>query len=173
MDIYYKYLCGFNRGNEKLKDITTKAKHLHKSFEEIIYHFQSVNATTSDSVENLSLQETKAIGFLGQHGECIMREIADYLRVAVSTVTGLVDKLEDKKFVKRERSDEDRRIIKIALTPKGQEIYKFHVEEFSKLCRGMLMGMTDEEQDLYVELSRKIALFAKDNFSKNSDGDLN
>lgn len=102
-----------------------------------------------------------------------MREIADYLRVAVSTVTGLVDKLEEKKLVKRERSDEDRRIIKIALTPKGQKIYKFHVEEFSKLCRGMLIGMTPEEQDLYVELSRKIAVSARDNFSKNGDGTLN
>ena len=156
-----------------MKDITTKAKQLHKSFEEIIYHFQSVNAATSDSVENLSLQETKAVGFLGQHDGCIMREIADYLRVAVSTVTGLVDKLEDKKLVKRERSDEDRRIIKIALTPKGKEIYQFHVEEFSKLCRGMLMGMSPEEQDLYIELSRKIALGARENFGNNGNGNAN
>ncbi len=156
-----------------MKDITIKAQQLHKSFEEIICHFQSVNETTSDSVENLSLQETKAIGFLGQRGECIMREIADYLRVAVSTVTGLVDKLEDKKFVKRERSDEDRRIIKIVLTPEGKEIYKFHVEKFSKLCRGMLMGMSSEEQDLYIELSRKIALGARENFGKNDNGDNN
>lgn len=147
--------------------ISTKAKQLHKSFEEIIFHFQSVNAATCDSVENLSLQETKAIAFLGRGGECIMREIADYLRVAVSTVTGLVDKLEDKKLVERERSAEDRRIIKIALTPKGQEIYHFHVEEFSKLCRGMLMGMSVEEQDLYIELSRKIACAARESFSKN------
>ena len=153
-----------------MKDITTKAKQLHKSFEEIIYHFQSVNAATSDSVENLSLQETKAVSFLGQHNESIMREIADYLRVAVSTVTGLVDKLEKKNLVKRKRSDEDRRIIKIALTPKGQEVYLFHVGEFAKLCRGMLMGMTPEEQDLYVELSGKIARSARESFSSNGDG---
>ncbi len=156
-----------------MTNITAKARQLHKSFEEIIYHFQSVNAATSDSVENLSLQETKAVGFLGQHNECIMREIADYLRVAVSTVTGLVDKLEEKKLVKRERSDEDRRIIKIVLTPKGKEIYQFHVEEFSKLCRGMLMGMTPEEQDLYIELSGKIARSARKNFGKNGNANNN
>ncbi len=151
-----------------MANIINKARQLHKSFEEIIYHFQTVNAATSDSVDNLSLMETKAIGFLGQCESCIMREIADYLRVAVSTVTGLVDKLEDKKLVERKRSDEDRRIIKISLTDKGNEVYQFHVGEFTKLCRGMLAGMSDAEQDMYIELSRKIARNARENFTENA-----
>ncbi len=153
-----------------MADITAKARQLHKSFEEIIYHFQSINAATSESVENLSLMETKAVGFLGQQKNCIMREIADYLRVAVSTVTGLIDKLEGKDLVKRDRSSEDRRIINISLTPKGHEVYQFHVGEFTKLCRGMLMGMSAAEQDMYIELSRKIARNARETFSENGDG---
>lgn len=153
-----------------LTDITEKAKRLHKSFEEIIYHFQSINAATSESVENLSLMETKAVGFIGQREICIMREIADYLRVAVSTVTGLIDKLEYKELVKRDRSSEDRRIINISLTPKGQEVYQYHVGEFTKLCRGMLMGMSATEQDMYIELSRKIARNARETFSSEGNG---
>ena len=102
-----------------------------------------------------------------------MREIADDLNVAVSTITGLVDKLEEKKIVKRERSDEDRRIINIVLTPKGQEIYQFQLEEFMRLCRGMLLGMSEEEQDMYIELSRKIARNARENFSVNGNGSDN
>lgn len=152
-----------------MENITTKAKQLHKSFEQIIYHFQAVNAATSESVENLSLIETKAIGFIGQCQGCIMREIAAYLRVAVSTVTGLIDKLEEKKLVRRERSDEDRRIIKIILTPKGEEVYQFHVEELLRLCREMLMGMTDEEQNTYIELSKKIAGGGAENFVSGND----
>lgn len=154
-----------------MNDITNRAKQLHKSFEQIIYHFQTVNAATSESVENLSVLETKAVSYIGQCQGCIMREIADYLRVAVSTVTGLVDKLEEKKLVRRERSEEDRRVIKIMLTPKGEEIYRHHLEEFLKLCRGMLRGMTDEEQTLYIELSKKIAGNAKENFADDgADG---
>lgn len=152
-----------------MENITTKAKQLHKSFEQIIYHFQTVNAATSESVENLSLIETKAIGFIGQCQGCIMREIAVYLRVAVSTVTGLIDKLEEKKLVRRERSDEDRRIIKIILTPKGEEVYQFHVEELLRLCREMLVGMTDEEQNTYIELSKKIAGAVAENFVSGTD----
>ena len=45
-----------------------------------------------------------------------MREISAFLHVADSTVTMLVDNLVKKKLVKRELSEEDRRIIKIVLT---------------------------------------------------------
>ncbi len=150
-----------------MESITAKAKQLHRSVEEIIYHFQCVNAAASELVQNLSIGEIKSIVLLGQRGHCIMREIADYLRIAVSTVTGLVDKLEEKNLVTRERSDEDRRIINISLTPQGEEIYRFHTGELTKLCRGMLIGMTNEEQDTYIELSKKIALGARENFSRN------
>lgn len=112
------------------------------------------------------MQETRAIGFLGSRENCIIREIADNLRVAVSTVTGLVDKLEAKGLVSRVRSDKDRRIINIALTPRGEEIHKFLIAEFEKLCRSMLVGMTPAEQDTYIELSAKIALNASANLKE-------
>lgn len=153
--------------------LAKKAEQLQKVVAEIVHHFQTVNAAANETVENLSIQETKAITLIGQKEQCIMREIADNLNVAVSTVTGLVDKLEEKKLVKRERSDADRRIINIVLTAKGQEIYQFQLEEFMRLCRGMLLGMSEKEQDMYIELSKKIAANARENFSGNGNGSNN
>ena len=95
-----------------------------------------------------------------------MREIAAFLRVADSTVTMLVDKLVKKKLVKRELSDEDRRIIKILLTDGGKEIYQEHLKGYQKFCRGMLRTLEEKEQDVYVELMKKIAAGAKEQFEK-------
>lgn len=150
--------------------LTKKAEQLHKNFLQIIYHFQTVTTERSESSESLSMQESNAIDFIGQRQSVIMREIAGFMKVAVSTVTGLVDKLEEKDLVRRERSVEDRRIINITLTPKGEEIYQFHIEEFIRLCRGMLTGLTGEEQDAYIELSGKIANSARENFVKDNNG---
>ncbi len=69
----------------------------------------------------MSLQENKVIDHVGQRKSCIMREISDHLRVAVSTMTGLIDKLEEKGLVRRERTEEDRRIVRISLTEKGEK----------------------------------------------------
>ncbi len=96
-----------------------------------------------------------------------MREISAFLQVADSTVTILVDKLVKRKLVRRELSDEDRRVINITLTDEGKAIYKEHLKAYQKLCRGILMTLDDNEQDLYVDLMKKIADNAKEQFAKN------
>jgi DNA-binding MarR family transcriptional regulator len=39
-----------------------------------------------------------------------------------STITGVIDRLEKKRFVLRIRSEKDRRIVKVQLTPKGNRL---------------------------------------------------
>ena len=58
----------------------------------------------------LSIPEVHILEFLGDGTSCMMRKLAEYLLVAVNTVTTIVDKLEQKKLVRRERDDSDRRI---------------------------------------------------------------
>jgi DNA-binding MarR family transcriptional regulator len=41
-----------------------------------------------------------------------------------STMTGLIDRLEKKGYVERDRGREDRRIVKLSLTPKGKELVR-------------------------------------------------
>src|SRR5689334_13063057 len=46
-------------------------------------------------------------------------EVADRLIAAVPGITGLIDRLEGMGLVTRERSTEDRRVVFVAITPKG------------------------------------------------------
>lgn len=145
--------------------IEKRAKELQKNFEQIIYQFQTVAAETVKDTDKLTPKEMNAIVFVGKKEGCIMREISNFLNVADSTVTMLVDNLVKKKLVKRERSDEDRRIIKILLTDEGKAIYQDHLKAYQKLCRGMLLTLDEKEQDLYVDLMKKIASGAKEKFA--------
>src|SRR5437868_835137 len=49
-------------------------------------------------------------------------EIADRMIATVPGITGLVDRLEGMNVVTRERSTEDRRVIFVAITPKGLDV---------------------------------------------------
>ena len=51
-------------------------------------------------------------------------QIAKYIMVNSSTVTGIIDRLEQKGLVERSRISPDRRVITIALTEKGQQLAK-------------------------------------------------
>ena len=110
-----------------------------------------------NACKDLSFQELTTINHLGTLNDCcIMRKLAEHLRLAVSTVTGIVDKLVNKNVVTRERVDEDRRIVQVKLTAKGKEIYDVETENFMHLSEDMLKVLTDEEQDILLALLRKI-----------------
>jgi MarR family transcriptional regulator, 2-MHQ and catechol-resistance regulon repressor len=49
-------------------------------------------------------------------------EVADRLIAAVPGITGLIDRLEALALVSRERSTEDRRVVFVAITPKGLDL---------------------------------------------------
>jgi DNA-binding MarR family transcriptional regulator len=59
---------------------------------------------------------------LYENGPLPPSQVAKRMMVKSSTVTGVVDRLESKGFVKRERNSPDRRIINIQLTEDGKKI---------------------------------------------------
>lgn len=144
-------------------DLETKAQRLKKNLDIIASHFQGVISSRAGIA--LSLQEMKLIKFIGEAESCIMREISEYFNVALSTTTNVVDKLEEKGFVRRERIEEDRRIVKVYLADEGQKIFRQCVEDFLKLSRCMLMALSEAEQDVYLSLIEKIATGGKQYFA--------
>jgi MarR family transcriptional regulator, organic hydroperoxide resistance regulator len=87
----------------------------------------------------------------------MMRELAEFLLLAVNSVTSTVDNLEKKHLVRRQRSEEDRRIVHVGLTDVGRNVYNAAVEEKLSLLRGMLAPLTEDEQEIFMVLFRKIA----------------
>ncbi|MCJ7615655.1 MAG: MarR family transcriptional regulator [Desulfobacterales bacterium] len=61
---------------------------------------------------------------LYENGPLPPSQIAKYIMVKSSTVTGIVDRLEQKGLVKRFRDSPDRRIITIELTDSGKNLAK-------------------------------------------------
>jgi DNA-binding MarR family transcriptional regulator len=61
---------------------------------------------------------------LYENGPLPPSRIAKHMMVNSSTVTGVIDRLEQKALVIRQRSSSDRRIINIQLTPGGKKMAK-------------------------------------------------
>lgn len=83
------------------------------------------------------------------------REIADQLVAAVPDMTRLLDRLEDQGLVSRERSVEDRRMVLVRLTAKGQKVLASLDEPLRELHRAQLGHLSRED---LRELSRLLVL---------------
>jgi MarR family transcriptional regulator, 2-MHQ and catechol-resistance regulon repressor len=69
---------------------------------------------------------------VGYAGSLPFGEIGAKMMVTVSNLTGIVDRLEEKKLVLRKRDETDRRVVHVTLTEKGTKLYKSTIPLFEK-----------------------------------------
>lgn len=85
--------------------------------------------------------------------------LAAAMQVRHSTASNLLDRLERRLLVRRERQTDDTRVVRIYLTPTGQEVVKDVPVPLQGRLRGALQQMSGAElADLGVGLDRVIAI---------------
>jgi DNA-binding MarR family transcriptional regulator len=141
-----------------MESLDRRAADLQGLVQDILKQFQCINAAVANGPHvELHVQELRVVEFLGIEGPHMMREIAEHLSVAVNSVTSIADNLEQKGLACRQRSDADRRVIKIELTEQGRRMYQSLANMNLRLLRGMLSALTEDEQEIFMVLFRKIA----------------
>ena len=73
-----------------------------------------------NKIYNISSAQLNCLLALNENGPLSPSQIAKYIMVNSSTVTGIIDRLEQKGLVRRMRISQDRRIITIELTKNGK-----------------------------------------------------
>ena len=69
--------------------------------------------------EKMSLPHMVMLGILSRRRECKMSDLSRILGVTKGAVTGLTDRLIKAGLLRRARSQKDRRVVYITLTPEG------------------------------------------------------
>ena len=86
-----------------------------------------------------------------QNGSLPLGELGKKMYMHPSTITGVIDRLEKKGYVSRDRDRKDRRVIKVQLTPKGKRLVKRAPNPVQgKMLHG-LRGLKKEKLDLIHE----------------------
>lgn len=70
----------------------------------------------------ITLPQLWVLECLSRQGDCPMRDLSQSLRISKPAATGLIDRLIAQKLVRREGDKEDRRIVRVSITPKGRKI---------------------------------------------------
>jgi len=142
-----------------MASLEQKSAAMRKEISAIIHQFRKADSDSASSPPRgtLNVAEVHVIEYLGDTRPQMMKELAEYLFVAVNSMTNIIDNLETKGLARRLRSDEDRRKVFVELTAEGQAAYQEIVHEELRLCKQMLGTLTDDEQDIFMVLMRKIA----------------
>jgi MarR family transcriptional regulator, organic hydroperoxide resistance regulator len=129
---------------------------VEKSLVTLIRHF-GVNLI-GDCCSDLSLTEFLALDSIGKPGDCAVQDVGGKLGFTKSGATRLVDRLEKKGWVIKERSAADGRVCCISLTDEGNRIYLKVMESFSGRMKGLLEGYHESEINLIIQALNRLSV---------------
>lgn len=72
-----------------------------------------------------------------------------------ATIGGVIDRLEQKGYISRSISKRDRRAREVSLSETGAEVFEKILPVVIELQTGILPGLTQEEQAIFLKLANK------------------
>ncbi len=133
------------------RSVSEKMKLLDDCMHELIKRFYLRPSLNGEAAE-LSSSELFACNILGRKRRCTMTELANECGLALSSMTGVVDRLVAKGCIKRTRDDEeDRRRVYVELDKKGQKVYQELLEGEMGMIISMMDALKPAEQDALLD----------------------
>lgn len=113
-------------------------------------------ALISGSFKEISINDMHIIDAIGRKEPKNMSTVAKSMAVTVGTLTTAINSLVKKGYVSRVRSSEDKRVVLLSLTEKGEAAYERHAEFHRKMVQTVMDGLEDRELEVLVGALKKI-----------------
>jgi DNA-binding MarR family transcriptional regulator len=104
----------------------------------------------------LSAKELYVLEHIREDNPWRFNDFAENYRIKPSTLTGIIERLEKKDLVSRQRDKADRKAVYLYITLQGKEIVKKHIEEDQLFFSSMLAGLDPHEKLQFISLVKRI-----------------
>lgn len=119
-------------------------------------------AIRTEEYRDVTANDMHVIEAIGPEGTKNMSSVARELEVTTGTLTISVNSLVKKGYVDRTRSEEDRRVVLISLSDRGQKAYLHHRKFHQDMIDAVLKELTEEEQRALEKALSKLTQFFRE-----------
>lgn len=123
-------------------------------------------ALTASEFQDISGNDMHILEAIGTQEPRNMSSVAAALSVTVGTLTIAVNNLVKKGYVTRTRSTKDRRVVLLALAPKGLAAYLHHQKFHEEMVEALVAELTEEETEVLSRTLQKLCLFFREKYPK-------
>jgi len=144
---------GANLSSDDLK------KDLDHIVETMIYLFTESRRLSREESSRYGITPTQlsVLKLLHEIGDLRLGDLSRRIQALNSTVTGIVDRMEDSGLVLRARDSDDRRAWKIGLTARGRQVAERAEVRPWQTLRAALDGLPRADKRKLVEILRQVA----------------
>ncbi|MCA8980638.1 MAG: MarR family transcriptional regulator [Planctomycetes bacterium] len=132
----------------------------HRTFLALLQAHEALQAEAQQCFKAAGLTDaqfnTLRILLRGPEEGCSCQQIGDELLKRVPDVTRLIDRMERAGLVTRERSQEDRRVVRVRITPAGQQRAEALYEPLGELHARQFAHLSAQDTDQLNRLLRTL-----------------
>lgn len=130
-----------------------KIESLLDDFYKTYYKIEEINL--NQVIKCLTTTELHVIEAIGEDS-LTMNELSEKLGITMGTASVAVNKLTDKNFVERRRSEDDRRKVFVELSKKGLMAFKYHGNFHSTILEKITGEIPKEKLEIFTEVFEEI-----------------
>ncbi len=108
--------------------------------------------------QGLNYSQAVIIKNLKQNGAQKVSDLAEKLSMTPGAITGIADKLISSGYIIRNRSEEDRRVVFLELSPKGEEIIQSLRKQMGDLFKQLFSGISEEDIGHLIRIYKQILI---------------
>ncbi len=140
-------------------DKSLRKSEVDQVVEATIYLYTESRRITKELARRADLTgpQLTVLKLLEEVSDLTLSELSEKIRAQNSTVTGIIDRMEREGLVVRERSTEDRRVVRIRLSPKGQTLARAIPVEPMEIFKSALESLSSQEAHDLMRILAKIA----------------
>nr|WP_251025732.1 MarR family transcriptional regulator [Bacillus sp. ISL-47] len=105
---------------------------------------------------DLTNDQHYTLRYINQVGSCTSSELAEVFDVKKSAITAMITRMWEKGLIQRTRDENDRRVVYLTLTEKGNELYAEAEEKIHKLVESLITRFDQTEIQQFIETFEKL-----------------
>ena len=123
----------------------------------------SIRKKIEDDIKSLGLNPTEfaVLELIYHKGDQPIQKIGEKVLIASSSITYVVDKLEQKQLVKRKPCANDRRITFATITLKGNNLMDTIFPKHTEAINEIMSGLTSGEKENMINELKKLGYYAE------------
>ena len=137
----------------------------HETINDILVHlFNEIweleeDAIITDEYKDISNNDMHIIEAVGLGDDSTMSVVAKKLGITAGSLTTSVNSLVNKKYIIRERSETDRRVVYMRLTEKGRRAYRHHEDFHMQMTDAVIQNLDETEIPVLLKTLESLSKF--------------
>jgi len=125
-------------------DISNESTKVASLFREVMILFRNSMSKVFEN-SGITPPQGMVLGILSRENKLKITELSGKLSLSNSTISGIVDRLEKQGMVERVRSETDRRVVYVQISPEFKEMHQNFHDKFEKNIDNVMSKGTSED----------------------------